>query len=395
MKHSMRVLIVNTAYYPDLLGGAEHSVRELTDGLLARGIDARVVSLSRTGEEDAVQPELVRRVPSRAFDQFVSRQPRPGWRKFVWHLGELFRFHEYAQLRSEIKKFSPNVVHLNNLAGFGWLAWLAVRDVPSVQTCRDYSLICTSATGMHHGVECNGRRISCRLLKAAYTWRWLQPNRVVGITSYVSKRMSLNGVRGSDGLVRVVHNSPTVPKRVPHATIVADFGFLGQVTPEKGVEVLLEGFSASTLPATTRLALGGVASEQYSAHLREKFADLFSQGRVVMTGRTDPGTFFSSVRVAVVPTQWQEPFGRVAAEALGMGLPLVYSAVGGLVDVPRIYGGLVREVAPANSVEAWARALEDAYGERMTMVNAQPGLALDSTDAYLDLYKSTTDGWAR
>lgn len=391
----MRVLIVNTAYDPDLLGGAEHSVRELADGLLARGIETRAVSLSRTGGGYPAKPEFVRRIPSRAFDQFVSRRPRPAWRKLVWHLGEIARFREYAQLRSEIKKFSPNVVHLNNLAGFGWLAWLAVRDLPSIQTCRDYSLICTSATGMHDGVECNGRRISCRLLKAAYTWRWLQPSYVVGITSYVSKRMSLNGVRGKDRIVRVVHNSPTVPKRVPHAPIIADFGFLGQVTPEKGVEVLLEAFSVSTLPAATRLALGGVISEQYLAHLREKFADLFSEGRVVMAGRTDPGTFFSSVRVAVVPTQWQEPFGRVAAEALGMGLPLVYSAVGGLVDVPRIYGGIVREVAPADSVEAWARALEDAYGERMTTVNAQPGLALDSTDAYLDLYKTATDGWAR
>jgi glycosyltransferase involved in cell wall biosynthesis len=55
----------------------------------------------------------------------------------------------------------------------------------------------------------------------------------------------------------------------------------------------------------------------------------------------------------LVPSQWPEPFGRVAFEGLAAGVPTLASAVGGLAEfVPP--GQLV---APAASVRAWVRSV--------------------------------------
>ena len=57
----------------------------------------------------------------------------------------------------------------------------------------------------------------------------------------------------------------------------------------------------------------------------------------------------------LVPSQWQEPFGRVAFEALAAGVPVAASAVGGLPSfVPP--EGLVAAGAPAAE---WKRTVDE------------------------------------
>jgi glycosyltransferase involved in cell wall biosynthesis len=57
--------------------------------------------------------------------------------------------------------------------------------------------------------------------------------------------------------------------------------------------------------------------------------------------------------VLLVPSQWPEPFGRVAYEGLAAGVPTLAAAVGGLTEfVPP--GQLVR---PPGSLQAWVEAV--------------------------------------
>ncbi|MEQ1870848.1 MAG: glycosyltransferase, partial [Vicinamibacterales bacterium] len=59
--------------------------------------------------------------------------------------------------------------------------------------------------------------------------------------------------------------------------------------------------------------------------------------------------------VVLVPSQWPEPFGRVAIEAMAAGIPVIASATGGL---PECCGGAARLVRRFRSAEAWREALD-------------------------------------
>ena len=74
---------------------------------------------------------------------------------------------------------------------------------------------------------------------------------------------------------------------------------------------------------------------------------------VRLAGYAPVAELLSGASVLLVPSQWQEPFGRIAFEALSAGVPVLASAIGGLTEfVPR--HGLVR---PHSEPEAWLRAI--------------------------------------
>jgi glycosyltransferase involved in cell wall biosynthesis len=72
----------------------------------------------------------------------------------------------------------------------------------------------------------------------------------------------------------------------------------------------------------------------------------------VITG-TRIESLLANASLLLVPSQWSEPFGRVAFEGLAAGVPTLASAVGGLAEfVPP--GQLVE---PPDSIDAWVAAV--------------------------------------
>jgi glycosyltransferase involved in cell wall biosynthesis len=66
----------------------------------------------------------------------------------------------------------------------------------------------------------------------------------------------------------------------------------------------------------------------------------------------------AAARAVVVPSVWDEPFGRVAAEALAYGRPVITTGRGGLTEVVGDAAGWIIGTDPA----ALARAIDEAAG---------------------------------
>lgn len=142
-------------------------------------------------------------------------------------------------------------------------------------------------------------------------------------------------------------------------------GYLGRLTPEKGVQDIVAALPA--LPEDTRLlVVGGGERGAIEAQARA----LGVGERLVFTGainRLDTPRYLSAMDALVVPSRttarWKEQFGRVIAEAMLCGVPVIGSDSGAIPEVIGGTGLIVPEARP----QALAAAARLLLG--------QPGLA--------------------
>lgn len=83
----------------------------------------------------------------------------------------------------------------------------------------------------------------------------------------------------------------------------------------------------------------------------------------------DIATIYVMTNLVIIPSQWDEPFGRVALEAMYNHIPVIASSVGGLKESVGD-GGLL--ISDYSNVEAWVDAVErlDDQKERKRLVEA-------------------------
>jgi glycosyltransferase involved in cell wall biosynthesis len=115
----------------------------------------------------------------------------------------------------------------------------------------------------------------------------------------------------------------------------------------KGAALALQ--LAEALPDRAFLFLEGARS---SPELRERAGSL---GNVTCLGWTpDMGPVFARTRVLLMPSAWEEPFGRLPVEAGACGVPTLASARGGLPEAVGD-GGLLMD--PADEVAHWIEGI--------------------------------------
>jgi glycosyltransferase involved in cell wall biosynthesis len=76
---------------------------------------------------------------------------------------------------------------------------------------------------------------------------------------------------------------------------------------------------------------------------------------------SDMRSVYSRSRLLLAPSQWQEPWGRVVAEAQLNGIPVIASNVGGLPEVVGAGGVLVE---PHDDPAAWEKALARVWDDQ-------------------------------
>jgi L-malate glycosyltransferase len=148
---------------------------------------------------------------------------------------------------------------------------------------------------------------------------------------------------------------------LPEAAVV--FGAVGHFGEEKGIDVVLHGFRelARRSPGVPVILVVLGAGTPAQRERVEALARDFSAGQVIFAGfRPDVERWFRAFDVFVHAPRL-EAFGLVVAEAMATGLPVVATAVGGLLDLvrPRQTGLLI----PSESAVELANALQELAGD--------------------------------
>lgn len=242
---------------------------------------------------------------------------------------------------------------------------------------------------------------------------------VVGCSTYIVQKI-LKRFPHLEHKCQVVFNGTDVGHFVPTGDVAAESPsnilrilFVGRISPEKGVHVLLEAFKAvaERFPSACLELVGGVGnlpadflvsmsedplvkelnpfySADYLAYLRSRIPEHLT-GRVTFHGIVAHRELITHYREATVfvNSSLSDAFPVPIVEAMAAGLPVVASAVGGIPEavVDEMTGLLVAPNRPETLAAALGRILGDSsLRRRMSAAARDRALKLFSWRAIAD-----------
>lgn len=258
-------------------------------------------------------------VVTRGKEAVDSRFKAEGFEPGRLRLGGVFDFLSPVMLAKVFNRLQgPVTVHVHNF-----------KDAATALRARKLSRI----PGNVHIVATR------HLVKAAKTSRSAQNlyNSLDAIV-FVSQT-ALDGFLSSSPTVdasrlHVVANAIPAPRTTPLSKPADELRlvFAGRLSPEKGLENLLDAFAGMTADAV--LHISGTGRGQYVQSLVRRMRSLGIENRVVFHGHlADPLPLMASADIAVAPSQAVESFGLSVLEFMHLGVPVVSTCYGGPSEI--------------------------------------------------------------
>jgi len=395
----MKILIANTLYFPEIVGGAEISTQILAEGLADAGVEVCVVCATGTGRD---RVEILNGVTVyylkliNLYWPHAARHRSPFMRA-VWHAVDVKNFMMVRKLEKIIRHERPDIVSTSNLSCLSTGIWRIARDAGMriVHTARDYYLMCPTSK-MFTGDKCCKR--PCRMCSI-----YAQPKRAasaqvdvaIGVSRYVLEQHLENGFFPEAGATGVIHDcylplhaesasvAPILPEK-PRG--ITRLGILGRVSPEKGIELVIEQLIQQQ-QLDWQLLIGGTGDPVYIASLKRNYPD----SRVVFMGHLDPELFFRDIDILVVPSKWHEPFGRVTVEAYSHGIPVIGAMSGGIPEVIEPHSALLFDPNQPDTLIATiltaTQLMRDPNLKPVLLKRADEFSPAKMIQAYLDVYR--------
>lgn len=348
--------------------------------------------LIRGGEEEssAAEQELLRQ-HGHEVDVYAEHNERVGaLSKVRVALKTVWSSESYHILRQRLQKQRYDVVHVQNF--FPLISpsiYYAARaeGVPVVQSLRNYRLICTNAALFREGrvcEDCLGRRVPWPGVvhrcyrgsgiasgavaamigahRAMGTW-----DRMVAVYVALTRFSREKLIEGGLPAERVVVKPNFVEGTAQPGTGAGGYAlFVGRLSPEKGIGTLLEAWRqlGGVMPLKI-VGEGPLEGEVAAARARDPAVEWLGRRPLA-----EVYELMGGARCLVLPSEWYEPFGRVAVEAFARGTPVIAAALGGMAEM--VDDGRTGRLYPAGDAAAladrmrWALANPDALA-RMRM----------------------------
>jgi glycogen synthase len=369
---SMRVLML-TQFYPPVLGGQERHVRDLAHALVSRGHEVEVATIGTNGVFDTTPDGavLVHRLRSTA--QRVPRLYTEPDRPHALPLPDLELRTGIGRLLAE-RRF--DVAHAHDWIVNSLLGPARRTRTPVVLTQHDYSHVCATKRMMRGDLVCPGPGLAaCVRCASAKHGRAVGPGvvlanfaerraRQAGVTAFVPVSATVASRTGLTAPTRY----EVIPNFVPDEILVepgslhdVDHGggpmvFVGDVTKDKGVEVLFAAYRSLSSPPPLVLA---------GRQLPDAPPD--PPPGVELLGPISPDavlTLMRSASMVLVPSIVLDACPTVVLEAMAAARPVVASTSGGIPDL--VVDGETGILVPPGDAPALAGAVAALIADPVT-----------------------------
>jgi glycosyltransferase involved in cell wall biosynthesis len=332
-----RILHLSSLYPPHIVGGAERSVSMLAEAQAADGWDVAAACLTpgEAVEEERHGVTVFRMPHGNDFwlEDWLAYSPRQReWAKFK----QQANFAIERRFGEVLDRFQPMIVHTHSMVDISTRVWHAARarGIPIVHTLRDFDLLCAASSMYRETGPCAGRHLKCRVLTFAKQFDQRLVSAVTAVGEEVLSRHLRYGFfrqvpvsrrRVIWNTARVEGVGPTYIK--PPLRGPVTFGYLGRISPEKGVDTLLQ--AVRHLPPTGwRLLIAGKALGPI-----EPYRALAENLPVEFIGFQTPKALFDRIDCLVAPSLWAEPLGRTVLEAYQAHVPVIGARSGGIAEI--------------------------------------------------------------
>jgi len=330
----VKVLIFNSLYYPHIIGGAEKSVRILSEGLKEKGIESLVVSTADTDKVDYVSGVKNYYVKSPNLYWMYRSKEQSIYIKPFWHLLDSFNPFVKNKILYIIKREKPAVIHTNNLAGFSVYVWKIAKklNIPVIHTIRDHYLLCPKSTMFKNGRNCSGQCLICKFYSVPKKILSNNVEAAVGVSKFILNIHLKNGYFRNTKIKTQIYNPISSFSKTKSNTTYNNeikFGFVGLLSPGKGIEYLLEKFLEMGMKNTKLLIFGRGSTKGYGEYLIRKF----KTDNTFFMGYKKTEEIYPAIDILVVPSLLNEAFGRTIPEAYSYGIPVLTSNRGGMPEI--------------------------------------------------------------
>jgi glycosyltransferase involved in cell wall biosynthesis len=321
-----KILIINSFYSPTIIGGAEISTQLLAESLTKYYEVYVLTSGSHRNhiEIDSINDVTIYRIPCKNIYWPGDKKNRNNIEKLIWHFINIYNPFQKKLLENVIKSIKPELIHSQNLMGIGTYIWQIARrySIPIVHTIRDYSLI----------NPVSNKYIN-KIIETINKKRSKDVQAVIGISNFVLETHLNKGFfnKSFKASIHNVVNSQEYPKRIRKKQEPLIIGYFGQLEKNKGVDVLLKAVSELEPKIVKKVVICGTGKEEPKLKsYSEKDDRIIFKGKV---SHEQVKKIMAQVDLTVVPSVWEEPFGRVIIESYAQGTPVVASSVGGIPEV--------------------------------------------------------------
>lgn len=213
---------------------------------------------------------------------------------------------------------------------------------------------------------------------ASLAFRLFTPDAAIFVSEYLREewRKTLPGLQHAF----TVHNGADEDQFFPRADSNANVAtpvilFVGRLNPIKGAHTLIEAMKLlekRNILAECRFVgssfTGDSKPTEYMTNLLAK-----APHNVKFTGfcsANSIGEVYRRADILCCPSIWQEPFGKVNVEAMGCGIPVVATRVGGIPEIAADGGIiLIDPDSPIQLADALQKLIEDsAYRRQLGMM---------------------------
>ena len=275
---------------------------------------------------------------------------RSGWRGGLQFLASIWNIGAAKKLKKVIDEFKPDVVHLHNLHfAIGPIAIRTIRKkgIPMVATLHNYRLVCPSTTLLFKG------KVFTDSLKASFPLRaignkvyrnstlqtfwlafvvwvhkllgtWKMVDRYIVLTEFARTvfNQSSFGVAAERFVVKP-NFVGTAPPTSP-AGRKDFFLFVGRLSVEKGIEVLLEAFGRTDAKL---LVVGEGPLKGLVEEACRQYPNIGYVGNLDSTGVI---AIMQQCTALVFPSIWYEGMPMTLLESFATGTPVIASKIGAM-----------------------------------------------------------------
>ena len=382
----MKILIFAEVYYPDVMGGGEFSTKQMAEGLAGKGHEVVIRCLGKNRRREIINGVCVKRMYIKGLSEhFLSNtkneritDPFTQFDKIIRKWGDIYPSRKiYEIYRSVIIKEAPDIVHtvspMSYLGRFN--LWKVAYDlkIPVSHVCRGPNLLELKFM--------DGRLDSYNKYRNAKASMYLSA--LVAPSRYMLMRHNAAGIIGHD-INEVIYNAvdfeaePLYIDRIEQKENLILYA--GEIKKEKGIGTLLratEGLRGVKLLLIGRGNMTGLSDNGIGAEV------------IDWMERDELFEYMKRAKAVILPSEWEEPFGRILIEAVFNGTIAIGSDKGG---IPEVLDHNDKYIFKSGSAAALRRRIERVIkmspaGYLEEIKSLQTALSGFSNDKYIDKWE--------